>query len=1474
MRRENTNRKWSPFQWIGWGKQQAKANRRNTTPTPFGPSQPSFADDALRLFRAISRTLCSAQAETEALQAICDALVSFHTCAQARVGLVDDADPNIIRFVATAGRSRGEAKGQLEHVFRVDGDGIADAVPLVRALATGVPAVCSLNDNSYFSRWFAAGGGNAFGTVIPLRGDDTRLGVLALSTADAGLFSKTMLPFFQEIADVVAAKVGCLRARVARERAEQATQESETLLQAVLDGTSALLTVRDSAGHVVRVLAGEQSLPPGFTTPNLAKTCSDMPVSRVVADLAENERHLIAAGETLHVECELDRPPHAPRVVWTTRGVLSAPSGAHSGFYEVVHDITDFRRMQAQARVNVARYHNLFQTAGDAFLTFNDAFAITECNGAAERLFGAPYDTLCSGPIERWFDESAAEPTGLQTLLETLQHALEGKPASAVVRCLRSNGKPFDGEVQASRFEDQGRNKVLVSVCDITRQNQAAVQLLRVSRERTVLSSISQMLVRADSEEALFAGGCRALAVSGGYPKVWAVRREGDTVAVLAYGHSVSDEAQAAFQKRTQPDASGCHPLIDAIRQGTIEVFRAQAVGVVDLDRWLIGFTEDVQACATLPLWDGATLCGALVVGVTARNTFASEEMEFLKELSRGLSFGVTAVRSRLARLTAEQKRHETAELMRNAIEGSNDFIYVADFQGRYLQFLNCGGLRRYGIIPDRVVGRTPVQVWGPELGRQAMDRYQQILANGAISQGEVTIRSAGGDMRHLWVTNGPLRSEDGKLQGVFGVLRDVTDFRRAERVLRVNSERLEVLQSLVSSDYDSEIDLIRAGMAEIIRITKSVVGFFNPVEGDQVHIHMQVRRGGETIDAPFLPQSTVLPLLSTPWAECAQSGKTQVVNVGTTPFGDGNVRLAMTRFACVPVVVNNQVAVLAGVANKADDYEEIDVLQIRLFMESLWQLVLRRRADQQSRLLLAANEQSMSAVLILEASGIVTYVNQAFERMYAVRRDELIGENMGSAKFRAKIGDEAYVQLYDAFNRKDVFIGEMTRVRPDDTICVCEGGIYPVRNASGVITHYASVQRDVTAERDLRLRLEQSQKLELVGHLTGGIAHDFNNLLQVINGYSEYLLHQMAADHPFRNEINEIYDAGRRATHMTGRLLAFSRRKVARQNAVCLNRIIQELEKMLRRIIGETIELRTVLSPEVPECIADSSQIEQVLLNLCVNARDAMPNGGLLSIQTEVQTLDAGRAAALKMPPGQAVELTVSDTGSGMTSEVLSHLFEPFFTTKERGKGTGLGLATVYGIVMQHNGHIGFTSQSGQGASCRILLPVSKEIVEPDVPEDAVVLPGLRGNGEWLLVAEDEGPVRKILVQTLETYGYYVLAAYDGSDALKIYEANRDRIAMIICDVCMPGKGGLEMEEELRTTYEAPPPVLFVTGYADVADTLRSAGEEIELVLKPVPTQELLQRVRAIIDASRRSAAPANSAHDAQAPRSCLTEQ
>lgn len=968
----------------------------------------------------------------------------------------------------------------------------------------------------------------------------------------------------------------------------------------------------------------------------------------------------------------------------------------------------------------------------------------------------------------------------------------------------------------------------------------AAIQRLQaVSRERAVLADISQLMFRADSEEAILNGGCRALVAAGGYAQAWVVAITDNQPTLLACGHDLSSHhADSAV-------AHQAHPLLSAISENIVTSYRI--ADTTPLQKWLPGIATKTEQCIAIPLWDGADPLGSFVIASTTTSTPPAYELEFLKELARGISFGITSLRSRRARLAAERKRHEVTELLRNAIEGSNDFIYIIDLQGRYLQFINYNGLRRYGVDPTNVIGRTPAQVWGTEIGRQEHDRLHQILARGTMVQANHILTDKNGEKRHFWVTNGPLRSEDGRLQGVFGVLRDVTDFRRAERVLRINSERLEILQSLVNHDFESESELIRTAMAEIIRLTDSIVGFFNIVEGSNLRIHMQVRRGGEIIDAPFLPKPTILPVKSTPWLECATEGRTQVVNSGVIPFGDDSIRLTMTRFACVPVMVNNNVQVLAGVANKADNYDEIDLQQIQLFMDSLWQLVLRRRADQQSHLLLASNEQSMNSVLILDATGIVTYVNRSFEEMNRVRREELLGTSIASHSFRTMVGSDTCNYLTNALNSEEVFTGELIKRHPDGTSIICEGSIYPVRNSAGVITHYTSVQRDVTAERDLRSRLEQSQKLEMVGHLTGGIAHDFNNLLQVINGYAEYLLHMIPPGGTHREEIQEIFDAGQRASQVTGRLLAFSRKQETQRKQININLLIQDFEKMLRRVVGETIEFCANLDPLVPDCIVDVSQIEQVLLNLTVNARDAMPDGGTFTISTETQTIDPIQAAALKMTPGETVVITVQDTGTGMPPEVLEQLFEPFFTTKASGKGTGLGLATVYGIIAQHKGHISYTSQPDTGTCCRIILPARSTAA--NVPSEKLVkhTTDLRGDGQCILIGEDEEQVRRIMAQTLIAHGYTVLEAIDGNEVIDIYKANSDNIDMIICDICMPNKGGIEMVEEL-TNYGRKPPILFVTGYADLADNFHTGDDKNELLIKPIATRDLLQRVKTLL--------------------------
>jgi len=387
-----------------------------------------------------------------------------------------------------------------------------------------------------------------------------------------------------------------------------------------------------------------------------------------------------------------------------------------------------------------------------------------------------------------------------------------------------------------------------------------------------------------------------------------------------------------------------------------------------------------------------------------------------------------------------------------------------------------------------------------------------------------------------------------------------------------------------------------------------------------------------------------------------------------------------------------------------------------------------------------------------------------------------------------------------------------------------------------------------MTERRHLEDQLRQAQKMEAVGQLAGGIAHDFNNLLTAILGSTQLLLHATPPGDGRREDIEEIKNAGLRAAELTRQLLAFSRRQVLAPKVLDMNAVVSQMDKMLRRLIGEDVELVTQLARDLGPVSADPGQLEQVLLNLAVNARDAMPRGGRLTIETaNVVLTEEYSERHHRLPPGQYVLLAVSDTGVGMDEATQKHLFEPFFTTKEVGKGTGLGLATVYGIVKQSGGYIWVYSEPGHGTTVKVYLPRVPGAAEP-LPV-AAATPELRRGSEIVLLVEDAAPVRSLARKSLESYGYTVLEAADGPAALDLAARHPRGIDILVTDVVMPGMSGRELAERLAPARPAMR-VLYTSGYTDdamVRQGVLRAG--VAFLQKPFVPETLARKVREVLD-------------------------
>jgi PAS domain S-box-containing protein len=397
---------------------------------------------------------------------------------------------------------------------------------------------------------------------------------------------------------------------------------------------------------------------------------------------------------------------------------------------------------------------------------------------------------------------------------------------------------------------------------------------------------------------------------------------------------------------------------------------------------------------------------------------------------------------------------------------------------------------------------------------------------------------------------------------------------------------------------------------------------------------------------------------------------------------------------------------------------------------------------------------------------------------------------------------------------------------------------------------YIVGILRDITEHKTLEEQLRQAVKMEAVGTLAGGVAHDFNNLMTAVMGYSELLLQRVAEGHPWRRDVEQIRKAGTRAASLTQQLLAFSRKQVVQPKIVDINQVISETEKMLRRLIGEDIRLVSRPEPRLWRVMVDPGLIGQVVMNLAINARDAMPQGGNLTIETANARLDHSHARHyIGVAAGNYAMLTVSDTGIGMDEETLSHIFEPFFTTKEKGKGTGLGLATVYGIVKQSEGHIQVRSEPGKGTTFRILFPRADQETEETGPGEG---PGgsLQGGSETILIVEDDEIVRDLVRTTLHLAGYTVLEAENGDEAIAVCREHSGRIQLLVTDVVMPKMSGLELAETLAADSPSMK-VLYISGYTDKAIAHHGVPEEGAAFLqKPFTPQALTTKIREVLAA------------------------
>jgi PAS domain S-box-containing protein len=772
----------------------------------------------------------------------------------------------------------------------------------------------------------------------------------------------------------------------------------------------------------------------------------------------------------------------------------------------------------------------------------------------------------------------------------------------------------------------------------------------------------------------------------------------------------------------------------------------------------------------------------------------------------------VAVVRDISERRRAEEALQRTADMLRAVADGTTDAVFVKDRSGKYLLF-NEAAARFVGKSVAEVLGKDDTELFDPDSARRLMEWDRRVMEAGRAETHEDVVTAAG-VTRAFQSTKAPYRDSTGNVIGLVGISRDVTEHKRAEEAVHQSEERLRQavrVSNLGIFDHDHltetiywspEQRAIHGWQAERAPTLAEFVAMLHPE--DRERIAAAIRRAHDP----------------------AGDGRFDVEQRIIRP--DGEVRWLVTRSQTV----------FAGVGNARHPVRTVGAV----LDATEWKRVEERLEE--------AQEIGGFGSFEVDVTTWVGHCSPALQRIFGFETEEPFQDlpaflrRYVHADDRERT-DKARAKLLEEGGSDEI---EFRYLRPDGRERILHMRRRALRTAAGRVTRIVGTIQDVTELKRLEEQFRQAQKMEAVGQLAGGVAHDFNNLLTVIIGLSELAFHQLRRDDPSRELLAEVLQAGERAAGLTRQLLAFSRKQVLQPQVLDVNVLLAELSKLLLRLLGEDIGLRLEADAALGPVKVDRGQFEQAVINLAVNARDAMPGGGRLTIETRNAELDEGYLGQHPdARPGRYVLIAVSDTGHGMDAATRARIFEPFFTTKGPGRGTGLGLAMVYGFVKQSGGHIEVESEVGRGTTFQVYLPRTDEAAPSGRSSpDSATLP--RGT-ETILLVEDQDAVRTFARHVLLTGGYTVLEARDGEEGLRVAQQRQGPIHLLVTDVVMPRMSGRKLAE-LLTRDRPELRVLFVSGYADEAVTCSGMPEGCGAFLqKPFNPARLARKVREVLD-------------------------
>ena len=1082
--------------------------------------------------------------------------------------------------------------------------------------------------------------------------------------------------------------------------------------------------------------------------------------------------------------------------------LLRDKGGNPSGMWAIVRDITERKKAMKAVQESEVKYRRLFEAAKDGILILNEKTGrIEDANPFLLDLLGYSYEEILNKEI--WelspFKDILANKSAFAKLKGKKYIRYEDLPLQTI------EGKSAHVEFISNVYQVDDHKVIQCNIRDITERKMAAAALQESEKKyRLVVDNASEAILVAQDTFIRFFNP-KALELLG--------YSEKEVRSMSFIDFIVPEDRDMVIERHQRRMRGEVFPAVYSLRV----LDKKQNI------RWI-----EVNAVAIS--WKGTPATLIFFSDITQRKH-------------------------------AEAALHNHMDFLDTLINTIPAPVFYKDRDGVYLGCNDQYAATLMGLPREVIIGHTIVDLEGKipaDLAQRHHDSDLDLLRAPGFRFYEEDTPCADGTTRTFVYSKTAFTDAQGQVSGMVGIMMDISRRKLAEQELEASQQNLSIhgriSESFLLCSGDEIYDEI---LKIIVEISQSTYGLFGYLDEER---------------------NIIVPALTSEvWEDCLIPEKTFVFSwekicnsiFGRTVTGKASIRtnlkanvpeghVPIENILTVPIIFQDAVIGIFAVANKASGYGEAEerrlkdvaeyiapILQSRLQQEKEEQ----RRRKSEAYILKQAKvlEQSLDGIAIADLEGVIQYVNPAWAALHGYTPDELTGVNLDTFSTPGTMKTER--DSHPAQLKPGIFHTETAEHRrKDGTVFSARISIFTLKDDRGTPVNIVAYVRDITEEKRLDNLLHQAQKMEAVGQLAGGIAHDFNNMLSPILGYADLILMNMKPEEPYYQELLQIRKAGERAKDLTWQLLALSRKQIMEMKNVDLNTVVTDLNKILRRTIREDIAINVSLSPKPMLIKGDTGNIGQILINLAVNAQDAMPNGGTIFIETADAVLDESYTTVHPgLLPGRYAMLSLSDTGCGMDQHTIEHIYEPFFTTKDPGKGTGLGLATIFGIVKQHNGYIMVYSEPGTGTTFKVCFPKIQD--EEGADAEIVEIEEFKPGTETVLVVEDEESVRDLACRILRDYGYTVISAEDAQECLRIIEQYKGSIDLLLTDVIMPGMNGKQLFDSITAAIPSIK-VIFLSGYTN--DVLFKHGllmPGTNFISKPFTVRELTGKVRAVLD-------------------------